>query len=284
MCAEPARQRRVRVNIVDHDLPGVCVHGDAIRLRQVLINLLTNAIKYNRAGGSVDIELKAGEGHAIVEVTDTGVGMTADQLAHLYEPFNRLGRERAEIEGTGIGLVLTKQLVELMQGRLEITSEVGRGTVARVVMPMSDEAPSPEVPLPEDAAAFAQIAAAEPSGVVLYIEDNPVNVLVVEQLLSRWERVRFIQAEDGASGVDLALKLQPDLVLLDMRLPDMHGTDVLGLLRAEPRTAALPVVALSAGAMEEDAAAATAAGALEYWTKPLDYVRFIADMTRLLKR
>jgi len=268
------------VRIVMNDSPAVQRHvlADAIRLRQVLINVLSNAVKYNRPGGSVRISVRHDSLTITVEVADTGIGMTREQLAHLYEPFNRLGRERGGVEGTGIGLALTRQLVRLMSGELAVDSDAGRGTTVRIALPASQMESEPALPLDEIGSSAAEGAA----GVVLYIEDNSVNLLLVEQLLSRWSEVRLVQAEDGASGLELARTLQPDLILLDLQLPDVSGLDLLRRLRSEPVTRDLKVVALSADALPEDVAAAHAAGAAAYWTKPLDFESFLRGVQGVL--
>ncbi len=285
ICETQARSRGITLHVHDREGPRLFVQGDPIRLRQVLINVLSNAVKYNREGGAVDIHARLADGRITLEVQDSGIGMSPEQLVHLYEPFNRLGRERGEVEGSGIGLVLTRQLIERMNGLLHIASEPGRGT--RVSITLVAAAP--------DAQAFPSATPAPPAGplpgagsadlppaLVLYIEDNPVNVLLVEQLLARWPQIRFVHADDGHGGLTLARRLLPDLVLLDMQLPDMHGTAVLAALRADPATASLAVVSLSASDLPEDAAIAREAGALEYWTKPIDVASFHKDLIRVL--
>jgi len=262
------------------------VRADPVRLRQVLINLLSNAIKYNRVGGIARLRVGRETARVWVEVIDTGIGMTGQQLAHLYEPFNRLGRERGGIEGTGLGLSLTRQLVHQMGGALEIDSRPGEGTRARVTLPAADvesgDAARPQSRSP--ATATASIGDLEPSGTVLYIEDNEVNVMLVEQMLARWSGVRLLHAPDGRSGIELARELEPDLLLLDMQLPDMDGLDVLRKLAADEATHGMRVVALSASAMTEDIEAARRHGVLDYWTKPLDVERFLADIAVVLAR
>ncbi|CAN5323154.1 hypothetical protein BH11PSE9_BH11PSE9_27760 [soil metagenome] len=279
MALPQARAAAVTVTLhaEPHDEPAIAVCADATRLRQVMLNLLSNAIKYNRAGGSVHIRVAAAESRVTIEVADTGIGMTADQLGHLFEPFNRLGRESSGVEGAGVGLALTRELLHLMHGEIEIDSEPGRGTQVRVNLPRAQVAPAPvaSVALPET-------PAAAPQGVVLYIEDNAVNTLLVEQLLSRWRGVRFVSAQDGTSGLSLAGTVRPDLILLDMQLPDMNGLQVLLHLRSDKMLRRLPVVVLSASAMPEDIRQARLAGATDYWTKPLDFQRFLADVARLL--
>ena len=257
--------------------------GDRVRIRQALLNVVSNAVKYNRPGGGVRMDLSADDGRVCVQVADTGMGMTHEQMAHLYEPFNRLGRERDGIEGTGIGLTLTRQLLNLMHGSLEIDSEPGRGTTVRMTLPMAPDAASaspgvaPETAHPD--------ANGELTGVVLYIEDNPINMMLVEQALAlTLPKVRLVQAELGFKGIELAQTLLPDLVLLDMRLPDLDGTEILKTLRAGAATRSLYVATVSASAMAEDIIDARECGASECWTKPLNIERFIADVRRVLKR
>jgi PAS domain S-box-containing protein len=261
------------------------VMADPVRLRQVLVNLMSNAIKYNRPGGQVRVEVERSGARVEVSVADTGLGMTPEQLDGLFEPFNRLGREHSDIEGTGIGLVLTRQLLLLMDGELEVESEEGEGTTVRVTLVRAEAAlPLPVPPRAPAGPEAGEAGEGEPEGTVLYIEDNPINLLLVEQLLLRWPGIRLLQAETGEKGIELAQALQPDLVLLDMRLPDMSGPEVLEELGAHERTRGLRVVALSASAMPEEVALAREGGACDYWTKPLDFERFTLDLRRLLSR
>lgn len=285
ICETQARARGIRVHRHDRDGEHLYVDGDALRLRQALINVLSNAVKYNRDGGAIDIRAARDGERVQLEVSDTGLGMTREQLAHLYEPFNRLGRERDVAEGTGIGLVLTRQLVERMNGRLEIDSESGRGTRVRINLPAAAQAENSATGVPPPPASpGAQAALDLPPLLLLYVEDNPVNVLLVRQLLARWPQIELVHAEDGQAGLELARRLHPDLVLLDMHLPDMDGVEVLGELRRDPATAALGVVALSASEHPQDVHRAQEAGALEYWTKPLDLRSFPADVIRVIGR
>jgi PAS domain S-box-containing protein len=285
-----AAQHAVALAPLPPGVANLAVTADAVRLQQVVLNLLSNAIKYNRPGGTVRIEAAGDtEGQVRLEVIDDGLGMTNEQLAHLFEPFNRLGRERGGIEGAGVGLALTRQLVRLMHGRIEIGSEVGTGTRARVwlpaaQLPASDAEAAESPPEGHAAPAIAPSAAGagEPRGTVLYVEDNPVNALLVEQLLARWPSVRFVHAEDGENGIALARTLRPDVLLLDMQLPDMGGAEVLRRLRNDETTSGLRVIALSANAMAEDMAQARENGASDYWTKPIDIAHFLAEMRTLL--
>jgi CheY-like chemotaxis protein len=257
---------------------GGTVLADPIRLRQVLINLLANAIKYNRPHGEVVIEAEAGAHTVCLRVRDTGRGLRAEQLSHLFEPFNRLGMESQGIEGSGIGLTVVKALVEGMGGRVSASSLVGQGTVFELALPVSADAPAPEP-------VRAQAAPAAPrqhrSGTLLYIEDNSVNVLLVEELVKSISGLRVVSEGTGGGGVARALALRPDVILIDLQLPDFDGFEVLRRLRARPETAATPCIALSANAMPEDIARGLASGFDDYWTKPIRFKPFLDALERL---
>jgi len=244
--------------------PATFALADPKRLRQVMINLLSNAIKYNRSGGRAEVHTSTDGEHTHVEVIDTGIGMDASQLARLYEPFNRLGRERNGIEGTGLGLALAKQLVQLMEGEMHVVSAPDEGTKVRVTLRACDAFDAKLQAPRKPRAAATTTDDSSPIGVVLYIEDNPVNLLLVEQLLMRWPNVTLLQAETGVTGISIARSAKPDLVLLDMRLPDMDGIEVLGALFDGDSGVGCRVVALSASAMPEEVAAARSAGACGY--------------------
>lgn len=283
LCEAQAQRQGVRLRA---PAAGVATFltADDTRLRQVLLNVLSNAIKYNRPGGQVDVRLGVSAGRVLIEVADTGLGMSRQQLDRLYEPFNRLGREKAGIEGTGIGLTLTRELVLLMNGSIDVDSEEGVGTTLSLSFPAAHR-PDPGDTDPLDAPGTVPGGLDDDlRGTVLYVEDNPVNRLVVEQLLSPWPHLHLAMAEDCVGGLAMAALLQPDLVLLDMRLPDGDGLSFLRRLKADPHTAGLRVVALSASAMPEEVAAARAAGAVAYWTKPLDFDRFQDDLRAFLAR
>jgi PAS domain S-box-containing protein len=280
------------------------VLADRTRLRQVLVNLLSNAFKYNRAGGGVQVSALAEGATVLLRVADTGRGMSEQQLAQLFEPFNRLGAESGGVEGSGIGLAIAKALVERMGGTLGVRSAVGAGTVfelrlAAAAAPETDAADNvaPAAPAaPSASAAPATTAAASLAAPtagagpatgaarrVLYIEDNPVNAMIIGELLSRRSDLALHVAADGTSGLAQAHALSPALVLLDMQLPDMDGFEVLRRLRQDPATAAIPCIALSANAMPEDIDRAMAAGMNDYWTKPLDFAAFMAALDTMFK-
>jgi len=258
--------------------------ADPTRLRQVLINLLSNAIKYNRVGGTVRVESHSAGGEATLSVRDTGRGLSSEQVASLFEPFNRFGVESEGIEGTGIGLTIVKSLVDGMGGRIEVQSSPGRGTVFAVTLPAAttgepfDDDTTGAGTVPDLLGAMAPL---ERSGTILYIEDNAVNVLLVQELVKTFGGVAIVAEPTGAAGVERALALRPDLVLIDLQLPDFDGYEVLRRLRADARTRAIPCIALSANAMREDIERGLASGFADYWTKPIDFAVFIAALNRL---
>ncbi len=247
--------------------PGSPLHvrADPTRLKQVLVNLLTNAIKYNRPGGSVRLDVAPDAGRVRIRVSDDGIGMTSEQQADAFEPFNRAGAERDGIEGTGIGLTIVKALVEGMGGRIHVRSAPGVGSVFEVCL---------------DAAAESGPLAL-PARRLLYVEDNAVNVLIVSELVRRRAGIEFDSVPDGAAGVARAAQTLPGLTLVDMQLPDIDGLEVLARLRANPLTAGLRVVALSANAIPADIQRALQAGFDDYWTKPLDFKVFNAALDQV---
>ena len=273
---------------------GGCVLADARRLRQIVANLVTNAVKFNRAGGNVWVGAQArdDEPAAVWDITvrDDGRGLAAAQQAHLFEAFHRLGAEREGIEGVGLGLAIVRQLTELMDGRIEVVSAFGQGSEFRVTLKASDarlpvaaptEATLPaRVPIP--APTGGSVASEAPPLTVLYIEDNPVNVILVEGLVALRPGVRLRSAVDGLSGVAMAIAEPPDVVLIDMQLPDIDGFEVRRRLRAEPSLDASLMVALSANGLSEDIARALAAGFDDYWTKPIDFKLFLLRLDGLM--
>ncbi len=266
---------------------GVTVHAgtldgtvlvDRTRLRQMLINLLSNAIKYNRPQGSVTVTSAVEGEQVMLHVQDSGLGMTPDQLAHLFEPFNRLGREREGIEGTGIGLAVVKALARRMNGEIGVESQAGQGSTFSVRLPRTADTSAP-VGQPTS---VARQAPTQPTpsrhGCVLYIEDNPVNVLLVEELVRMRPGITLASAPTGMAGVARAAQLKPDLVLIDIQLPDIDGFEVLRHLRQQASTSHTPCIALSANAMPDDIARARNAGFCDYWTKPIDFANFLAAL------
>jgi PAS domain S-box-containing protein len=269
-----ALQRDIALHI--GPLPGV-VQVDPMRMRQVLLNLLSNAVKYNRASGEVWVSSHDDGSTVRIEVRDSGLGLSEAQRMHLFEPFNRLGAESTGVEGTGMGLVIAKAMVEHMAGRIEVCSTPGAGSSFALVFDTPSGTLQAHPPPPEAANPSVRPRA---RGRLLYIEDNEVNVLVFEELVRSRSDISVHSAPTAALGVAHALSQPPDLVVIDMQLPDGSGFDVLRALHADPRTRCIPCVALSANALPEAITAARSAGFAEYWTKPLDFARFEVAMQR----
>ncbi len=271
-----ARQRKVKLRT--GNLAAV-VRADATRLRQVLLNLLTNAVKYNREGGQVLVEAELQGGTVVLRVSDTGRGMDATQVMHAFEPFNRLGLEHEAIEGTGIGLAIVKALVERMGGTVQVHSTPGEGSRFEVRL---EDGSALATPSAQEAGlglpAWPAATAAGRPARLLYIEDNPVNVLIVQELLARRPDLHLDIAADGLSGVNQARSHRPDLILVDMQLPDIDGHEVLRRLRADADTRGIPCISVSANAMPEDIERALQAGFADYWTKPLDFGLFMQSL------
>jgi PAS domain S-box-containing protein len=278
----------------------LAVVADATRLHQVLVNLLDNAVKYTPAGGDVWMHAQAfideaGRPAVAIEVVDTGVGLSAEQIDHLFEPFNRLGAERAGVEGTGIGLVISRRFVELMNGRMRVESQPGVGSMFRIELPAAGPDPdgaegaragfvnSMRMPLLlAEQAVAPRRAAAAPRRRVLYVEDNEVNLLLVEAILRPRENLTLATAATGQAGLAAARGTPPDLVLIDMQLPDMSGLELFRLLRREPGLRGVPCIAVSADAMPASIEAALAEGFTDYLTKPIALDGFNACIDRHL--
>lgn len=256
------------------------IDADKTRIKQVMINLLSNAIKYNGKDGTVTVACVITKDHLMrVSVSDTGPGLAPEMLEQLFQPFNRLGQEAGDAEGTGIGLVVTKQLVELMGGVIGVHSELGAGTTFWFELPLARESMAPADGADETAPTAP--ASRIPDGgqrTLLYVEDNPGNLSLVEQLIARRSDLRLLIATDGYTGVEMARQHLPDLVLMDINLPGISGLDALKLLRASPETANIPIMALSANAVPHDVEQGLKAGFLRYLTKPIKIDDFMAAL------
>jgi PAS domain S-box-containing protein len=255
---------------------GPWVVGDPVRWRQVIVNLLSNAVKYNHQGGQVTLSYRVDATLCTMRVADTGVGIAADQLERLFEPFNRLGAEKSGVEGTGIGLVLSRRLAELMGGTLRIDSEVDHGTTATLTLQRALLAP----PAPHADAVPSAHAAMDGPIDVLYAEDDPVNAELVRQVLRLRPGVTLRIADCGARALALARERPPDLMLVDMNLGDMTGLQLARLLRGDPATRGVRLAALSADALPQQIAETMANGFERYLTKPVD----VFELLRLVDR
>ncbi len=268
----------------DHPLALEHVMADRQRFKQVLLNLLSNAVKYNQTGGGVHVELhETPTGRLRVSVRDTGMGVPEDMLKRLFVAFDRLGREHSEIQGTGLGLALSKRLIEAMQGVIGVESVVGEGTTFWMEMPRAESQLGRATRL---GLIRGRPGALEPMAgqhTVLYIEDNLSNLTLIEHLLAERPEIKLITSMQGRLGLDLARQHRPDLILLDLHLPDLPGWDVLAELQAEGSTSAIPVVVVSADATPRQIERLMKAGARAYLTKPLEVEQFHRILRQVLQ-
>ncbi len=261
----------------------VYINADRTRVKQVFINLLSNAIKYNRVGGRVEVHSEAGAaGRIRISFQDTGEGLSADKLAQLFQPFNRLGQEDGIEEGTGIGLVVSKRLVELMGGEIGAQSTVGVGSVFWVELDAA-YAPSLLCSVAEAPALVPVVARANAQRrSLLCVEDNPANLMLVEKLMARRPDIRLLTARDGARGIEIARAEQPDVILMDINLPGIGGIQAMAILAQFPETRLIPVIALSANAMPRDIERGLEAGFFRYLTKPIRVTEFMDTLDTAL--
>ena len=269
--------------VVAHEAACDClVRADRTRLKQVLLNLLSNAIKYNRAGGEVQVACSANDDSLRIAISDSGPGLSADERARLFQAFERLEAGDTPVEGAGLGLVLSRHLMDAMCGEIGLESEVGRGSTFWIRLP---RATAPVFGLGAELPPMrAEPGPSRPvaSRKVLYIEDNPVNVLLMEAMLARVQGRVVSTAALPAVGLRLAVQERPDLILLDIQLPDMDGYEVLRRLRLNDASRDIPVIAVSANAMPGDIEHGLAAGFVQYLTKPLDMHRLITAVEEAL--
>ncbi len=268
-----ASERAIAVSVQSDD---AYVLADHQRFKQVLLNLLSNAIKYNRQGGDVAVAAERVNGHVRVEVADTGPGVPPDRLERLFEPFDRLGAEHKGIEGTGLGLALSRSLVEVMGGTLTVANRPVEGAAFLVALPATAAPEAITIDAPE--ARDAVVGAAQ----VLYVEDNTANFRLVQELLTTRRPVEILPAIQGRLGVELARQHHPDVILLDLHLPDMGGEVVLAQLKADPATAPIPVVIVTADATPGRARRLLSAGAFACVTKPFDVPEFLRTVEAAL--
>jgi signal transduction histidine kinase/CheY-like chemotaxis protein len=281
---EPQAQKR-GISVAFPQLDGrYFVHADRTRLKQVLINLLSNAVKYNKSGGMVVVNCDVKTpGRIRICVKDSGDGLSAKQLTQLFQPFNRLGQEANAQEGTGIGLVVCKRLVELMGGVIDVESTVGKGSVFWIELNLTAEPQAASRGAPATVVAETPAQAGAHRHTLLYVEDNPANLMLVEDLIARRTDIRLLSATDGGRGVDIARASRPDVILMDINLPGISGIEALRILAGDPATRHIPVIAISANAVPRDIAKGLEAGFFRYLTKPINVAEFMDTLDVALK-
>jgi PAS domain S-box-containing protein len=284
MMEPQAQQRGISVIFPGFDDKPFFVRADRTRLKQIVINLLSNAIKYNKEQGTVVVDCTTSDfGRTRLSVQDTGAGLSPEKVAQLFQPFNRLGQEAGGVAGTGIGLVVTKRLAELMGGVLGVESAVGAGSVFWCEL-ISTDAPT-LVPGSGEVATFdlQSMPAGAARRTLLYVEDNQANMRLVEQLISRRPDIRLLTAVNGTLGIQVARTSQPTVILMDINLPGISGLDAMKILREDPLTTHIPVVALSANAMRRDIEKCLYVGFYRYLTKPIKVGEFMDTLNEALE-
>jgi len=277
---EPQAQKRGISMTFPHFESPCYIKADHTRVKQVIINLLSNAIKYNQTGGTVIVDCVLPSPERVrISVKDTGAGLSPENLAQLFQPFNRLGQEAGSEEGTGIGLVVSKRLVELMDGKIDVVSVVGKGSEFWIELG-ADLDPHEEY---IRNACTSAIGATTPSSprirVLLYVEDNPANLKLIEQLIARIPDMRLLTAQNGRDGINLALASLPDVILMDINLPGINGIEAMKILRLDPATRHIPIIALSANAIPRDIEMGLEAGFFRYLTKPIKVNEFMETLS-----
>ncbi len=271
--------------IMSSPAPGttnVYVLADRQRLTQVILNLFANAIKYNRTGGSVSVSCTVNAAKTLrINVSDTGYGIPKEKMPRLFTPFDRLGAETSGVEGTGLGLALSKKLIEAMHGDIGAESVSNKGSTFWVELPIAES--QLERLEREEMRIFPQDIAAMKTSIILYIEDNLANLKLVERLLARYPNLTLLSAMQGRLGIDLARQEKPDLILLDLHLPDIHGEEVLRMMKTDPLTDSIPVIIISADATKREMDLLRTEGAYAYLTKPFDVRKFIDLVEAVLK-
>jgi len=274
-----------QVTVYPTEPRGLCVKADRIRLRQIVLNLLSNAVKYNSKGGHVWVSSGVGAaGRAWLAVRDDGPGLSIEQMASLFQPFNRLGQEGGSEEGSGIGLVLSKRLAELMNATIGVTSAVCQGSTFTVELEVTEPQQLPRQDSQEGEAASPLLHGRHNKPLLLYVEDNPANLRLVEEIVKLHLDLELLSATDGNTGVAMAREHLPDVILMDMNLPGISGREAQRRLRQDAATREIPVIALSANAMPLDIETALEAGFFRYLTKPLNIDDFLEVVGEALEQ
>ncbi len=279
-----AEEHGINITVPDPAEDVRMVRADHTRFKQVLLNLMSNAVKYNRQNGTVSIGIEETDNNMLrISVTDTGEGIPEDKQDELFKPFSRLGAESTEIEGTGIGLVVCKNLVELMNGNVGLESVVGKGSTFWVELPIAEQSSESidEIMNADDTSAVGKLPGM--SGTLLYVEDNPDNIKLMKLIVSRIDGLSMIHTHTGELGIELARAEKPDVIILDINLPGMNGIETLKKLRCHEAVANIPVLALSAAATESDIRKGMEAGFLHYLTKPINVPEVVDAIKKALE-
>lgn len=290
MVASMAEKRAITISF-ENDCPDVNAMGDRTRIRQVILNLLSNAVKYNNEGGSISIAARidtndVGNKNIHMAVSDTGPGIAKEKQSGIFEPFNRLGHESSEIEGTGIGLVITRELLRMMDGDMGFESEVGKGSTFWIEIPLAKEQ-AKEIESENNKQGTVHVldipvGSKKQSYKVLYVEDNPANMKLMEKILDRVPNIDMISASTGEIGIEKAMNELPDVILMDINLPGIGGMDAMVELKKLDETKNIPVIAVTAAAMKHEVEEGKKAGFYTYLTKPIKIVELMDYLKEIL--
>ena len=249
-----------------------------MRLKQVVLNLLSNAVKYNVDGGELTLSCDHDDGYLNIHVSDTGTGISPEGMKDLFHPFSRLDHHNSEIEGAGIGLTITKELVELMGGEISVKSVVGEGSTFSVKFSIANGGETERVSPVE--AKRQKLEDVQHVGTVLYVEDNEANLLLMEGIFEQFPNLKLITAKNAEHGMDIVKAVRPDFIMLDIALPGMSGTEMLKAVRQETDSKA-SIIAVSAHAMPHLVEEGLKAGFDAYLTKPFDIAKLVAELERV---
>ncbi|MBI1744210.1 PAS domain S-box protein [Candidatus Acetothermia bacterium] len=277
-----ATSRKIQYQWAMTEAPNYYVLADRQRLKQVLLNLVSNAVKYNHPEGTVTLACQEVPGRLRLEVSDTGPGILPERMDRLFTPFDRLGAEQTGIDGSGLGLALSKRLVEAMNGTIGVKSTWGSGSTFWVELPLAKDPDDQLEQMNEELLKPAATDVLSKTHILLYIEDNLSNLKLVERVLAHRPGIKILSAMQGQLGLDLAREHRPDLILLDLNLPDLQGDEVLQRLQENPDTSSIPVLVISADATPVQIKRFLAAGVRGYLTKPLDIKKFLAILDEII--
>ena len=272
------------INLIHIEKSNTFVQADKTRFKQALLNLLSNAVKYNYENGKIVINIEAIElGKIRVSVSDSGKGLSPEQQSQLFTAFNRLEMNTSDIEGTGIGLVITKNIIELMGGQIGVKSQLNKGTTFWIELPSKESIYMQKKTTEESISAHLKTHSIKKQYVILYIEDNPSNLKLIQRILESHSQFKIISSYDGKEGIEIALNESPDLILLDINIPSLNGFEVLKELKNTNTTQHIPIIALSANAMLSDIQKGLDSGFINYLTKPIDIEIFWDAIFNALK-